>query len=232
MFGQHNLTHPNFTNPFANNNITFNSPLNDNNVFNLQNLQTPMTSNIQTNNHVTTQSVRSPGYRSDTTNNANFNQHNESQHTTETSENAQNNSTHPSISSSNTTSNSPPRYGLSYNSTTEREVNATPVNNRLQNQLNREFRYENNQHHRNRNSRTSHRTTNSSYANENNSEHNNINELDITCLLYPTFDNHQKYYLSNPTTEQELKEKDWIWQFHYSSDDNEPLVERKVREQI
>ena len=232
MFGQHNFTHPNFTNPFANNNINFNSPLNDNNVFNLQNLQTPMTSNNQNNNRVTTQSVRPPGYRSRSTNNTNVNEHNESQHTTENLENTQNNSTHPSISSSNTTSNSPPRYGLSYNSTTEREVNVTPVNNRLQNQLNREFRYENNQRHRNRNSRTSHRTTNSSSTNENNSEHNNINEIDITCLLYPTFDNHQKYYLSGSTTEQELKEKDWIWQFHYTSDDNEPLVEEKVREQI
>jgi len=178
------------------------------------------------------QSVCSPGYWSGPTNNGNFTQHNESQDTTETSQNVQNNSTQPSISSSNTTSNSPPRYGLCYNSTTEREVNVTPVNNRMQNQLNREFRYESNQRRRNRNSRRSHRTTNSSSTNENNIEQNNINELDITCLLYPTFDNHQKYYLSGSTTEQELQEKDWIWQFHYTSDDNEPLVEDKVREQI
>ena len=106
------------------------------------------------------------------------------------------------------------------------------TNNHVTTQSVRSPGYENNQRHRNRNSRTSHRTTNSSYTSENSSEYNSINELEITCMLYPTFNNHQKYYLSNPTTEKELKEKDWIWQFHYSSDDNEPSVSNKVREQI
>ena len=50
-----------------------------------------------------------------------------------------NNSAHYSISSSNQTINSLLRYGLSYDSTTEREVNFIPVDNRMQNQLNRAF---------------------------------------------------------------------------------------------
>jgi len=230
MFGQNNLIHPTFPNPFASNNYAFNSPLNNNNVFNHQNFQTPITSNFHYNNPVNTQSVRSPGYRSVPTNNENSTQTIESQDIDEISQNAQNNSTQPSLSLSNRSSNSPPRYGLTYNSTTEREVNVTPVNNRMQNQLNREFRYESSQRRHNRNSRRSNRTTNSSSTNENQNGQNNLNELEITCLLYSAFENQQKYYLNGSNTEIELQEKDWMWQFRYTNDDNEPLVEEKVRE--
>ena len=69
--------------------------------------------------------------RSPPTNNQNSSNDAETQSNDEMSQNAQNNSMQHSMSSSNKNTNSLPRYGLSYDSTTERQVNVMPINNRI-----------------------------------------------------------------------------------------------------
>ena len=192
MFAGNTFNTPTFPNPFIKNNPTFNSPFNNTNIINEQNFQTPVTANFHCNNAANMLSNRSPP-----TNDKKLSNDAETQSNDEMSQNAQNNSTQYSMSSSNENTSSPPRYGLSCDSTTERQANVTPVNNRMQNRLNREFRYESSNNHRNRNSTRNCLNHSQTSANVNNVREQAHEEIELTCMLYSSFENQAKYYLAN-----------------------------------
>ena len=51
-------------------------------------------------------------------------------------------------------------------------------------------------------------------------------------MLYSSFENQAKYYLANQNTLNALARKYWIWKLKFAENNNEPLLEEKVREQM
>merc|ERR1711971_983509 len=85
------------------------------------------------------------------------------------------------------------RYGLAYNSTTERTVNASAINNQLENQLNREFRYEASPNSsRGRNSTRNRQRFQRNSLNSSLDRDPPCNQIELTCILYPKMINQTK----------------------------------------
>lgn len=93
--------------------------------------------------------------------------------------------------------NSPRRCGLTCDSVAERQVDAAPFNNRLQNQFDREFRYQRSQRSQSRIPRRNSRHSQPDQDNANAVSEPCCNKIELACVLDSNIVNQSKTLLLN-----------------------------------